>query len=396
MKRYRFGLAFALWGMLLYGAIDAMRSATGPMLQAQIHITYTQLGTLFAANSIGYLVGSFPSGFVVHRVGLKQTLLVGSIVLGAVLVLISFPTAYLMLWMAFFSLGFVMGWLEIAINAVVPAVSQSPRAESTGFNLLHGFYGVGATMFPIIVTYLATKSGHWSTPFWGVGALTMLAALSIVRYQFPSLAEPNQKPSEATGAKRQQALAAPLFYALLLGIMLYVLAEVGTATWLPTYLVHAQGMSLTASSWYLTAFYLTFTIGRLTGPLWVHKVGSYASILWSSIFSLVLFALGLVLPHYPILFIVSGFGFAVTFPTIVHLASQAFPGETGRVIGMLLTFAGIGSIFVNWLVGFLATKVGINGAFWLIPSSLLLVSISTLAARWLDRTPLANAREASL
>ncbi|WP_436664280.1 MFS transporter [Alicyclobacillus acidoterrestris] len=395
MKRYRFGFVFALWGMLLYGAIDAMRSATGPMLQAQTHVTYTQLGALFAANSIGYLLGSLPSGFIIHRTGLTRTLLFGSIAMGAILVLVAVPNSFVLLWFAFFVLGFIMGWLEIALNAIIPAVSNSARAESAGFNLLHGCYGIGATLFPTLVIYLATQSGHWSTPFLAVGILTLATALSIARYRFPNIRTQSSTADPSSVSNRRKALTTPLFYAFLLSIMLYVVAEVGTASWLPTYLVNARHMGVSLSSWYLTAFYLLFSIGRLTGPLWVHRLGSYASMLYSSVFSLALFAAALLIPQWPILFILSGLGFAVTFPTIVHLASQAFPLETGRVIGLLLTFAGIGSILVNWLIGVLSTNLSINRAFWLIPISLLLVFLFTVIAMALHRSPVTASQNAA-
>ncbi|WAH38394.1 MFS transporter [Alicyclobacillus dauci] len=384
MKHFRFAFVFALWTMVLYGAIDAMRSATGPLLQAQTHITYAELGLLFAANSIGYLLGSLPSGFVIHQVGLKRTVLFGSVAMGAMLVVVPLAKVYVLLWIGFFLLGLAMGWLEIGVNAVVPAVAESSRAESSGFNLLHGFYGVGATIFPAVVIWIATRSGHWSTPYFAVGLLCIATVAATIRYQFPALTAP--EPHNANEPKDHGAMSSPLMYVLLLAIMLYVVAEGGTAAWLPTYLVHADHMSVTRSSWYLTGFYLIFTFGRLSGPLWVHRLGSYGSITWSSIFSLILFAIALLDSNGPLLFVLSGFGFAVTFPTIVHIASQAFDKETGRVLGLLFTCAGIGGIFVSWIIGIVATATSIEVAFWLIPVSLMLVLIATSVAKGLEKT----------
>jgi fucose permease len=383
LKQFRMAFFFALWTMVIYGAIDATRSATGPLLQAQTHITYTQLGALFAANSIGYLLGSLPGGFALHHVGLKRIILCGSIGLGAILAVLPIWHIYLLLWLGFFVLGWMMGWLEIGINAVIPAVSTSSRAESTGFNLLHGCYGVGATVVPIVVIWLATASGSWGTPFYGIGLLTLLAALAIARFRFPKAPEPMRQPEQH--AAQTRLFTSPLLYTLLIAITLYVVAETGTAAWLPTYLVHAQGQSVNQSSWFLTGFYLVFTIGRLSGPVWVHHLGPYGSIVFSSVFSLVLFSIALISPSMPVLFIISGFGFAVTFPMIVHIASQAFAQETGRVLGVLFTSAGVGSMAMSWLIGILATRCSIQTAFWLIPVSLVLVLFATVAAKWLDQ-----------
>jgi fucose permease len=391
LKQFRFAFVFALWSMVLYGAIDAMRSATGPLLQAQMNLSYGQLGLLFSANSIGYLAGSFPSGIVLHRVGLKRTVFYGSLGMGVLLVAVPFARLYTLLWFAFFFYGAAMGWLEIGVNAVIPAVANSAREESAGFNLLHGFYGVGATIFPTLVIWLAMRSGSWGTPFIVVGAVAILAVVSIFRYRFPRMAqEQDLSPAKndaqtETRAREQKAFSSPLLYALVLSIMLYVVAEGGTAAWLPTYLVHAHSMSVTKSSWYLTGFYFIFTLGRLSGPLWVHRLGSYGSIVWSSVYSLVFFVAALIIPHGAVLFIVSALGFSVTFPVIVHIVSQAFVGETGRVLGMLFTCAGIGGIFVSWLIGYIANIMDIKVAFWLIPIALLLVLITIVIARSIDR-----------
>lgn len=374
--------------MAMYGAIDAMRSATGPMLQAQAHLSYAALGSIFAANSIGYLLGSFASGFTIHRVGLRKTLLIGSLTMGTILVLIITLHAYAIIWIAFCVLGITMGWLEIGVNGVIPAVASNAKTESAMFNLLHGFYGVGATIFPTIVIWIATKSGHWATPFLGVGFITLLGTLMIVRYRFPTMAE-EAKATDAQSAERKtvakSALTSPLLYSLVIAITLYVIAEAGTAAWLPTYLVHVNHYSIAKSSMYLTGFYLVFTIGRLTGPLWVPRLGTYGSIAFSCILSILLFSMPLVHFGHPWLFMVAGFGMSVTFPNIVHLASQNFPRETGRVLGVLFTFAGIGGISVSFVIGIVASTFGISVAFYIIPIALAAVLVLTYLSKWLEK-----------
>jgi fucose permease len=378
-KTHLASFAIALTLMCLYGCLDMSRSVASPMMQRDWHLSYAALGTLFMANSLGYLVGSFLSGFASDKRGAKWILLTGGALSIIGITLVIFFPPYLLIWLAFFTMGFGTGWLEIGVNGVVPAVSITTEDQAKRFNLIHGFYGLGATIFPVIAAYIIHVTHTWKSnyllldaAFFLIFLLTLLKVPVLTAHQ----AREDHSVSETqadTQAPEINAFTSPLFYCFVIALSVYVMAESGLAAWLITYLSKARHFSLAHSSWYLTGFYATFTIGRLTGHTWIPKIGARRAVIFSSLFSFVSVVIALVWMHGLWLFFVAGAGFAIIFPTIVSIASDTFPHQTGRVLGMLFTASGIGSLLINGIIGLLANQYGLFVGVMTIPVMMLVV-----------------------
>lgn len=375
--------------MLFFGALDMSRGIAAPLMQHDWRLTYLQLGYAFVANSLGYLVGSFMSGFIADRYGMKLVMVIGGGLTGCGLAVIVGFHAYIGLILGFLCMGLGNGWLEIAVNSVVPAISKNSHEQAAHFNTLHGFYGVGAFSFPVIAVWLIRVGGAWRFLYeilLGVSLVIFLLTVCINLRGYDKPRNPERIPHD-TRHSLGPVLKSPVLYLLLLGITAYVMAEAGIASWLPTYLVKIRKLSVTESSLVLSGFYLTFTVGRLSGKYWVTKFGEYRSILISTCMAFGLSAVALILPHTLICFIFAGFGFSIVFPTIASIASHTFAEHSGKILGFLFTAGGIGSLGVNWLVGFLATNYGLTVGFSTVLLFLLLVLGSVGCVKWITRRP---------
>ncbi|WP_245575673.1 MFS transporter [Alicyclobacillus contaminans] len=387
----------ALLAMLLFGAIDISRGLAAPMMQSDWNITYWQLGIAFSANSFGYVVSSFASGMILHRVGLRRAIVTGALLSAAGLLGLAWRHEFALVVLGFLVYGVGSGVLEIGINGVVPALAGDTPSTSL-FNLLHGLYGAGAFGFPVVAVWLMGRLHGWRPLYallamgllcvWLLGTLTKHPVLRRTATDAVERAPDGAAPR----ARRAGSLyRSPLLYVLLVAITAYVMAEAAVCGWLPTYLVHARNVSLDSSSLCLSGFYLTFTAGRLTAPLWVQRAGRYRALLFSVCLALVAFCCALWV-GWPIpLFIAAGAGFAIVFPTIAAVASDMFRAEAGVVIGVLYTAAGFGSMMLNALIGWLSSRFGIGVGF----STTALFLCVVLACTWLAQKVAPPHREAA-
>ncbi len=102
------------------------------------------------------------------------------------------------------------------------------------------------------------------------------------------------------------------------------MAETAVCGWLPTYLVNVRHTSVEQGSLCLSGFYLTFTIGRLSAPLWVTRLGDYRAILISTCLSLGAVGMALSVKSTLPLFMVAGAGFAIVFRPLHRLPVTSF------------------------------------------------------------------------
>lgn len=382
MRKLILGLSLGV--MLIFGASDMLRGVAAPYLQHDLHINYLQLGYLFSSNSLGYLAGSLVAGFAIDRLGLRFVQALGIFVTVAGFTVVAFSGGIVTVFMGFILAGLGGGWLEIAVNGIVPAMETSDHGQARLFNWLHGFYGLGAFVFPVLAAWLIQHTNGWRSVYLMV-AVVLLFGLAVV-------AVANYKGLRATTARKHDSIplrklfSHPVLYGLLIAIVAYVMAEVGLATWLPTYLVKVHDFSLARGSVYLSGFYLTFTFGRLTAHWWVHRIGSERAVLLSS-FASVVFVVVMLAGGTKGLFAVflAGAGFAIIFPTIAAVASRTFADHAGKVLGLLFSAAAIGSLTANFLIGLMATEYGLSVGMAVIVGFMALVFVSMVFVVWVQR-----------
>lgn len=384
-------LAFpiALTTMFLFGAFDITRGVSAPFMQSDWQLTYFQLGMAFAANSFGYVFGSFVSGFAVDTFGMRQVILCGGLL--TVLGLATFVSlhGFGCVVAGFLLYGMGTGTLEIGVNGVVPAVASTEQQRAGYFNTLHGLYGLGAFGFPVLAAWIIGALHSWRSLYVLLGAcllcvlgVTWLSRDPLLRRTASAI---TRLARTADGPRRSAVYKSPLLYTLLVSITAYVMAETAVCGWLPTYLVNVRHTSVEQGSLCLSGFYLTFTIGRLSAPLWVTRLGNYRAILISTCLSLGAVGMALSVKSTLPLFMVAGAGFAIVFPTIASVASHEFREDAGAVIGFLFTAAGVGTMVLNTFIGWMASSFGLALGFSFVLVFLFLVLLSTAVARWLSR-----------
>lgn len=405
--RYAPEFVLAMIAMLLFGALDMIRGVVAPTLLHDFGLDFTALGILLSASSSGYLISSFVSGFLVDRWGLKGTLLLGNVLILAGVGGTILSSGFVLLSASFLLSGLGNGMMEIGTNSIVPFAANG--AQSRFFNILHATYGIGATFSPLVAGYALEAWKSWKLPYIGVAILLVLVLGVTLFLHYP---EKHALSGNVVGTDEGQSVAAlpalgPVevpevaavkmasestvrelvrrtsLYLLLIGITVYVVAEVGFSNWLPTLLHATRHMSANEGAAFLTGFYLLYTIGRFAGSLFVHKVGSERSVVISAVIALLLTGLGLWMPgRWSYLLIAAGLFFGIIFPTISSIAAENYTQRTGTVLGFLFACAGLGATLSSWVIGRASDMWGLTMGFSTVLVGLLVTAVVIALFPW--------------
>ncbi len=354
-------------GMLFFGSIDSLRSIMTPLIQKDLHLNYLELSGAFSLGSFGYLAGSFLGGLVIDKKGLKFVTVWGSFLIAVGLLIYMSVESYSLFASGFVLAGIGGGFLEIGINGAVPAVSKSAEDQARYFNWLHGFYGVGASGLPILSIWILQLSPDWRSGFWVELVLLCFILLFVIFFRYGQVTTHSGKPhsQRETVPNTIKSGGYARLVGLLLATLAYVMAEVGYATWLPTYLLQVRALPLSEGALYLSGFYLVFTAGRLSAHWWINRIGQEKTVMISSILGILLVGTAIVWRGEAAmaLFIVSGICFAAIFPTIAAIACSLYANQAGRILGYLFTASGLGALVGNGMIGVIANTYGIEWAF---------------------------------
>lgn len=368
-----------LLAFLLMGVADAM----GPLSDAvrenfQLSSFVATLMPFFVF--IAFAIFSVPGGMLAARIGKKKVLLLG---LGLNTLAVAVPTfsspSYPLLLACIFLLGIGTTFLQVAGNPIMRDVSL-PGRYSRNLALAQGFKGIGSSVSAFLPTVVGVV-GVLAAMGWR-GAFPIFFALMAVAFVLVALMKIDESQTAAPpGIGGSLALLkTPTFALAVLGIFLYVGAEVCMATFLKPVLANLGMTTEKAALLGPSMFFILLTIGRLVaGSI---NVNPQLFFRLSALLGLIGTALVMSGNHAMVLIGValSGLGFANIWPMLFSITIEEKPERASELSG-LMCMAISGGALVPLLMGRLVDSgIGITMAF-VIPvacfSYLLLLSLKS-------------------
>lgn len=345
-------LGVALLAFVVLGLANESLGVAWPSMRDEFSRPLSDLGLLLAFGSLGYLGASGGYGWAHRRTGTGALLVLGSALLCAGLAGVALASHWALVVVSVVSLGIGGGLTDTGINA-----HAALTFDLRSINLLHGAYGVGATVGPLVITASLTSGFLWRGGYGLVAAL-QLVVLTTIWARRQSWAEARIEPDEAgpAGGRAQRSV-------MLLFFFLYTGVEVAAGQWAFTLLTEGRGLSTGAAGIWVAAYWGGLTAGRLGFGVTGHRLRASAILQGSLITALVGVAIlwldpaGLGFVGLPL----AGLGFAAVFPTLVSLT----PARIGRArstssIGYQLASASLGAASVPWVLGVFAENMGID------------------------------------
>jgi fucose permease len=318
-------------------------------MRAELHQPLSALGLLLVYSTVGFLLLNLGLGPILDRVGLRSTLVAGAFAYALSLALLglgSWPVvvAGAVVW------GFAAGLLNGALN-----VYSALRMSGGAMQVLHGCWGIGTLIGPLLVTALLVTDHSWRLAFLAVAVLdALLAVWALAGIGWPALPR-TQK--EAAGRLR---FSLPLALGIL-AFFLYTGAEWATGQWSFTVLTQDRGFSTATAGLLVSLYWTGLTVGRLAGGAAGLRLATPVLLLAGV--GLSVFAAGLFwwVPAWSAVSLpLLGLGLAPIFPALMTLTSRRVPeGVVGTAVGLQTASSGLGSAVAPAAVGLLLQRFGL-------------------------------------
>lgn len=391
MPRAKFNvLILAYIAFIMLGLPTGLLGVAWPTMRAGFALPLDAMGALLLSSTIGYSLASFFIARLINRFGIGSLLIFSSLVSGLALFGYPLAPAWSMIVMIGVVAGFGSGVLDAGMNTYLAAEYKESEMQ-----WLHAFFGLGATLSPLIMTVSLSQFISWRPGYFFVG---MLMALMAVAFWFTYSAWKAPQNVSDTAAKSGESglmdyqtsiwetLRHPQTWLGIVLFLLYTGAEFTLGSWTYTLFTEGRGISPQIAGIWAGGFWAIFTVGRILGGLFAHRFRLNTLMISSMSLALV----GSILfwwnplPLVGVLgvFIV-GFALAPIFAGLISSTSQRV-GEhhAANTIGIQISAAGLGGALLPVLAGYLAQRISLEAIPVMLAISLLaLLSLYILSTR---------------
>lgn len=349
----------------------------GPALseiQNCFQVRESELGLLFAFQSIGFVSFVLLGGYLIDRYNIKLVSVLGQLHLSLGLLILSKAEAFSTAIFGFCLVGISGALIEVSTNTTISYLYQDKRASS--LNLLHVYFGVGALIGPLFSAFLLNTGLKWQSVYLYAFILSGITLGLFLIQRFPERVEVD-KVDFSLFFKILKSR-----WTILLGIAIacYVGAEMGTNNWVILYMERELSAKKIVASFFLTNFWLAMTVGRVLCVFLGKKIKEenlLFSLCISSVIFYVLFLFSFKLLSSGLFLILLGFSFSGIFATIIALGASRFPQALGTINGIIMTAVGIGFMLFPWLIGVISTFSSLRIGMFLILFLLVILNATS-------------------
>jgi fucose permease len=382
------------------GLPDGMLGTAWPAMRHTFGVAVGDLGLILLVNSLGSVAVSAIVGRLIHRIGVIALVAVASLcaAVGSVGFAVA-PGLWLVLCIGPL-MGAASGMLDGGLNTAV-ALTGRPRL----LNLLHGFYGIGTALGPLVVT-AAILAGSWRPAYLILVVVDLAAAGSWVVYHRKLLSILPTSPDDSTGSATSDEGSgsedAPAMNEATAGwsrhrvtlvlttglvvFFLYTGLEVGAGQWETSYLRGHLGLSASAAGLAAFGYWGALTMVRIGLSLPKNSVPAQRLIGGGLIVSVTATALIWWQPDtvVPVAgFVLLGAALAGMFPALISVTPQRIGAQRAQhAIAWQVGAAAGGGSAISALIGLLVNTSGLGVlAPALVVLALLLLGANTALAR---------------
>lgn len=356
---------------LSFVGLGVAMSLVGPLLpamRAQIPMSYLESGLVLSGQFLGMVLTVPPGGHLADRVGKKAFLLSSALLMVAGLLCFVWAGSFAILLLAAVVTGIGGGGFEVGVNAL--EADHAGERSGEALNLLHFFFGVGAIAGPLLAAAAVRTGPGWRLAFQVAAAFPAAVGLLLL----PQAVARDAPRAEDTATLYRNGI----LWRYGLSLALYVAVEVSLYGWIASFWDRWSAPFL-PSAGLAALFWATLTLGRLCSGRLADRIGLARFLRHAAVATAAVCVVWTAWPSPPITVaavVLLGLALAGIFPTTVALVTGAFPGHSGKVVGVLGVFASLGGFLGPVALGRLADAVGIRA----LPPFVTAVALAMLAA----------------
>lgn len=347
------------------GLPDSLLGAAWPAMHPDLGVPLESAGFNSMIIAGGTILSSLASGAVLRRFGTGKVALISTALTAGALLGASFAPSFIWLLVFAVPLGLGAGSIDAGLNHYV-----ATHYRSHHMSWLHCFWGVGATVGPIIIAGYIAQQGSWRRGFLMV-SLIQFAIVAVLLFALPlwkrvhgggeAPAGAGEPPKEAAPVKPMRIRGVKL---ALLSFLIYCAVEWTVALWGSSYLVGARGLPAATAARWISMYFLGITVGRFITGFITFKVSNAVLVRAGQTVAMAGAAL-LLLPLPAVVslagLLLIGIGFAPVFPCMLHETPARFGKDnSASIIGFQMAAAYIGGTFLPPLLGLIASHTTIS------------------------------------
>ncbi|WP_337182878.1 MFS transporter [Shinella sp.] len=357
-----------------------------PLLAAGVGLNKGELGLILLCFALGAIALMINVGRYIDRVIGNQALsLCGSVVFGAVFLVIPFMGNPIALGGCVLLAGAAFGTLDVAMNTQASQIERE-----TGRHLMssfHAVFSIGNLAGALLVGQLIGYGGDLRACLGAAGALVMGLAVA-ARLIATNAAHAAPAAGDGTPAAHAALDASQRALIVLLGTVAFLafLAEGGLMDWTAIYMTDILGASRSHGAYAFAVFAAAMAGGRLVGDGVTRRVGHVRLVRAGGLVCALSVAILLVTDSAAVSLValaLCGFGVANMVPAVFASAGHVGGQAAGRAISIVTTMGYSGLLLGPALLGFLAQATSLVVSFVVIMLAFLLIVAVTIQ---LDRS----------
>jgi fucose permease len=372
------------------GLPDSILGAAWPVIWPEIGSSLGSAGIVSMIIAGGTIVSSLFSKKMVELLGTGRITFLSCFLTAASL--FGFSIAPSMLWFIVLAipLGLGAGAVDAALNHYV---AENYKAHHMSW--LHCFWGVGATMGPMIMAVNLANHQSWRGGYAVVAIIQFLFVIILLvtlpLWKRVARTQENLHTREPIESIHVEATAEIMPQAntirlrgvkpTLLTFLLYCGIEAMVGLWGASYLVNTRGIAAETAAGWISLYYSGITVGRLTTGFITLKVHNRLLIRYGQLVTIIGGVI-LLLPLHSTLsllgLILIGFGLAPIYPGLLHETPARFGREnSARLFGYQMAVAYTGTTLIPPLFGFISVRTSIGMFPFAVLTLLILMFLST-------------------
>ncbi|KAH9229172.1 hypothetical protein K456DRAFT_1845330, partial [Colletotrichum gloeosporioides 23] len=338
-------------------------------------ITYLQVSLIFLSPVLGFIMSTVSNHAVHLRYGKRGVIIMAGTCHVTAYLVGCFHPPFPVLIVVYILVGLGSGAKTAAWNSFVGGFNKSNEL----LGLLHGFYGLGATITPVTASALFSQGWHWYQVYYVLVAMAASEFVLTLSLFYPQNGKayreeigernPSSRVFKAANSfktsntwnclKNRVVLVCSAF------LLAYVGSEVALGGWLVTFMIDVRGGSAFASGLTASGFWAGITVGRIilgfvTGRVFKSEKHAVTVYLVCAIIMQLLYWL---IPNFissAIIVAFLGFFLGPVFPAVIVCLSRLLP-QRMRVsaIGICSAIGASGASVIPFMVGAIAQAKGV-------------------------------------
>lgn len=322
------------------------------------HLSNASMGSLVSVQYLAFIVGPLLISIIIDKVGKKKVAIFATLTFSLGCITLIFTPTILLFVVGIFIVGFGMSVCQSAMSSALSDAYQNNAGKY--INMAQGFYSLGAVISPLILQVAMDSLGFtWKLVFIfsGGGLLFLTVPLFFTKFTEEKNAREKEKIHPFSLFSKKP------FLLILIGIILYVSYESGAAFFFNSFFtLELQASDLSAFA--ISLFWSAMVITRFLGGMF-HKytklfiLGGFAGASISFLFLATSTNSTIALTCCFFLGLFSG----PIWPTLLALATQESPSNSGVIASAVMCVSGIGGALSPLIMGSVADLLSIRASF---------------------------------